>query len=154
MTVAGASDNGNLFDLQRFVDAQRSSYLRACKELRAGQKTSHWIWYVFPQLKGLGFSSTAQMYAIGSLAEARAYLAHPLLGPRLEEATRLMLALRGRELEDILGHPDDLKFRSCMTLFAAAAGPGSNYETALDTLCGGIRDEKTLALIERGESPG
>lgn len=151
--MAEGFDNTDPFDLKRFVDAQRSSYSRAREELRAGRKRSHWMWYVFPQMKGLGFSATAQTYGITSLAEARAYLAHPVLGPRLDEVTRLMLELSGRELREILGSPDDLKFRSCMTLFAAAAGKGSVYESALGELCGGVKDPRTLALIEGGEHP-
>jgi uncharacterized protein (DUF1810 family) len=154
MIMADAAGNTDPLDLQRFVDAQRGSYAGAREELRSGRKRSHWMWFIFPQLKGLGSSATAQMYAIRSLAEARAYLAHPLLGPRLEEVTRLMLAARRHSLHDILGSPDDMKFRSSMTLFAAAAGVGSIYETALNELCGGARDPRTLALLESRGDPG
>lgn len=144
---AGSDDP---FSLQRFVTAQAGAYQRACDELRAGRKRSHWIWYVFPQMKGLGFSQTSHVYGIGSIAEARAYLAHPVLGPRLTEVTGLMLAIRGCSLRDILGSPDDMKFRSSMTLFSCAAGPDSVFEKALEELCNSEPDEKTLALLKEG----
>ena len=108
------------FNLGRYVEAQEPVIARVRAELTAGSKRSHWMWFVFPQLAGLGSSATAQRYAIGSLAEARAYLAHPLLGARLQECTGLV-AVSGRSIADIFGYPDDLKFRSCMTLFAYAA---------------------------------
>jgi uncharacterized protein (DUF1810 family) len=146
MMAQGASGN-DPFGLERFVTAQAGAYQRACDELRKGRKQSHWMWYMFPQMKGLGLSSTAHHYGIGSLAEARAYLAHPILGPRLAEVTGLMLEMRGRSLHDILGSPDDMKFRSSMTLFAGAAGPGSVFAEALEALCGGQPDKKTLALL-------
>jgi uncharacterized protein (DUF1810 family) len=137
------------FALERFVEAQDAAgaYQRACAELRAGRKQSHWIWYVFPQMKGLGTSHAANFYGIGSRAEARAYLAHAVLGPRLNEATACMLALSGCSLHEILGSPDDLKFRSSMTLFASVAGPGSLFGEALDKFCGGEPDPRTLALL-------
>src|SRR5437764_10712569 len=105
------------FNLQRFVDAQAGIYAQALGELRAGCKQSHWMWFIFPQIAGLGFSPTAQHYAIGSLAEAGAYLAHPQLGPRLRETTAAVMAVAGRTAHQIFGSPDDLKFRSSMTLF-------------------------------------
>lgn len=142
----GASGN-DPFGLERFVTAQAGAYQRACDELRRGRKQSHWMWYVFPQMKGLGLSPTSHHYGIGSIAEARAYLAHPILGPRLAEVTGLMLEIRGHSLHDILGSPDDMKFRSSMTLFARAAGSGSVLAEALDALCGGRPDERTLALL-------
>lgn len=108
------------FDLARFVEAQRQSYAQALAELRAGAKRSHWIWYVFPQLRGLGHSERAKRYAIGDLREARAYLAHPLLGPRLLECAHALLAHRERSARQIMGAPDDLKLHSSMTLFQAA----------------------------------
>lgn len=146
--MAGPQGSDDPFDLERFVQAQAGDWARVSEELSAGRKRSHWIWYIFPQMKGLGFSSMAQHYGIGSLAEARAYLAHPVLGPRLEEATRLVLAHRGRHsLNGMLGSPDDLKFRSSMTLFARAAGPGSVYGQALEVFCDGDEDERTLALL-------
>jgi uncharacterized protein (DUF1810 family) len=108
------------YDMQRFVDAQRGVYAQAETELRAGRKESHWMWYIFPQIQGLGQSSMAQKYAISSLEEAKAYLDHPILGPRLRECTRLVTALESRSIEEVFGYPDNLKFHSSMTLFARA----------------------------------
>lgn len=144
-----SADNNDGYDLRRFVVAQANTYQRACEELRQGRKRSHWIWFIFPQMKGLGVSVTSQVYGIDSLAEARAYLTHPVLGPRLIEATRLMLSLRG-SLHDILGSPDDMKFRSSMTLFASAASAGSVFDEALTAFCGSEPDSETLALISEG----
>jgi uncharacterized protein (DUF1810 family) len=136
------------FDLQRFVDAQAHIYDIALDEIAVGRKRSHWMWFVFPQLGGLGRSSTAQIYGIGSLAEARAYLAHPLLGPRLRECVEAALEHSGRKLVDIFGSPDDLKFRSSMTLFERAAGPGDPlFQAAIDHLCDGRPDPATLELL-------
>ena len=136
------------FDLRRFVEAQARVYDIAFDEIANGRKRSHWMWFVFPQLRGLGRSSTAQIYGIGSLAEARAYLAHPLLGPRLRECVEATLEHSGRPLIDIFGSPDDLKFRSSMTLFARAAGPGESlFQAAIDHLCGGRPDATTLELL-------
>ena len=140
------------FDLQRFVDAQAPVFDTACAELRAGRKASHWMWFVFPQLRGLGHSAMAERYGIASLAEARAYLDHPLLGPRLQACTRLVLQVQGRGLHDIFGSPDDLKFGSCMTLFAQAAAKGSVFAQALRDCCDGHADAATLRLL--AESPG
>jgi uncharacterized protein (DUF1810 family) len=110
------------YDLARYVLAQQPVYARVCGELAAARKHSHWMWFIFPQLQGLGASPTAAHYAIGSLAEARAYLAHPLLGARLRECTQLVNRIQGRTAQAIFGYPDELKFRSCMTLFAHASG--------------------------------
>ncbi len=110
------------YDLARYVLAQQPVYARVCEELAAGRKQSHWMWFIFPQLQGLGSSPAAARYAIGSLAEARAYLAHPLLGARLRECTQLVNRVQGRTAQAIFGYPDELKFRSCMTLFAYACG--------------------------------
>ena len=137
----------NPTDLGRFVDAQATTFDSACRELRSGRKTGHWIWYIFPQLKGIGVSSTSEFYGISSLAEAKAYLAHPALGPRLLEATQIILAVQDRSLRDILGTPDDLKFRSCMTLFEHAAEGESIFGLALARCCGGQRDLTTLTLL-------
>jgi uncharacterized protein (DUF1810 family) len=134
-------------DLGRFIDAQATAFGSACRELRSGRKTGHWIWYVFPQLKGLGVSSTSEFYGISSLAEVKAFLAHPVLGPRLVEATQIILAVQDRSLRDILGTPDDLKFRSCMTLFEHAAEGENIFSKALARYCGGKRDLKTLTLL-------
>jgi uncharacterized protein (DUF1810 family) len=120
------------YDLARYVLAQEPVYARVCAELAAGRKASHWMWFIFPQLKGLGSSPAARHYAIASLAEARAYLAHPLLGERLRECTRLVNRVQGRTAQAIFGYPDYLKFRSCMTLFAYAAGERAHPELACD----------------------
>jgi uncharacterized protein (DUF1810 family) len=136
------------FDLERFVTAQNPVFDTALGELRAGRKRSHWMWFVFPQLRGLGRSSMAQYYGIGSLAEARAYLAHRVLGPRLDLCTRTVLDIEGKSLHAIFGSPDDMKFRSCATLFAIAAGEGDNpFRRALDRWCDGRLDEQTLTLL-------
>ncbi len=135
------------YDLQRFESAQEPVYDQVCAELRAGRKTSHWMWYVFPQVAGLGFSSMSQRYAIGSRKEAQAYLAHPILGPRLLECTALVNAVEGRGLHQIFGSPDDLKFRSCMTLFAACASDPAPFEEALQKYCDGQGDTRTLSLL-------
>ncbi len=134
-------------DLRRFVDAQERVIDQVTAELRAGRKRSHWMWFVFPQIAGLGFSAMAERYAIHSRAEAIAYLAHPVLGPRLVECTSLVNAVDGPSLNAILGSPDDLKFRSSMTLFAAVATDPSPFEAALKKYCGGERDARTLALL-------
>lgn len=137
------------FDLQRFVDAQDrdDTYATAVDELRTGRKASHWMWFVFPQLRGLGHSAMAQRYGLASLAEARAYLGHPVLGPRLRACTRLMLAIEGRDATAVLGTPDDLKFRSCMTLFDRAAPDEALFAQALQRYFEGAPDPRTLALL-------
>lgn len=138
----------SLHNLSRFVDAQARVYETALAELRAGQKRSHWMWFVFPQLAGLGMSSTAQFYGIAGLDEARAYLAHPLLGDRLRACTEAMLAVENRTLHAIFGSPDDLKFRSSMTLFDRAAPEGDRlFRNALDRYCAGEPDRRTLDLL-------
>ena len=136
-------------DLSRFVDAQSGVYERALQELRDGRKRSHWIWFVFPQLRGLGRSDMSRRYGIAGIDEARAYLRHPALGPRLAECTQVMLAHAGTPLGAILGFPDDLKFRSCMTLFDAAGGPKALFECALQAFGGGEPDAATLRLLGR-----
>jgi uncharacterized protein (DUF1810 family) len=139
------------FDLERFVTAQAPVFETVLAELRAGRKRSHWMWFVFPQLGGLGQSATARFYGIVSIEEARAYLAHPLLGPRLDLCTRTVLGSEGPSLHAIFGSPDDMKFRSCMTLFSLAAGdPANPFRQALDRWCGGRPDERTLALVDAG----
>lgn len=137
------------YDLQRFVDAQDRVYARAVAELRAGRKTSHWMWFVFPQVAGLGSSPMAQQYAINSLDEARAYLAHPVLGGRLRECTQLLIDVKGRDLRDILGYPDDLKFRSSMTLFAALDDAPPIFNAALQQYFAGQPDARTLEVLAR-----
>ncbi|OHV84570.1 DUF1810 domain-containing protein [Rhizobium sp. LCM 4573] len=140
--------SGNELDLERFVEAQGPIYEQALRELRGGRKRSHWMWFVFPQLEGLGFSAMSQKYAIGSKTEARAYLSHPVLGPRLNECVEAMLAHKDRSAHEILGSPDDMKFRSSMTLFAAVSEKGSPFERALEQFYAGERDERTIALLE------
>ena len=135
------------YDLDRFVAAQEGIFEQVCAELEAGSKRGHWMWFIFPQMKGLGMSLTAQQFGISSLDEARAYLAHPLLGPRLQTATQLALGHAQTPLREIFGTPDDLKFRSSMTLFASAAGPDSVFQDAVDRMCGGEPDPLTLRLI-------
>jgi len=134
-------------DLQRFIDAQWSLYDRVLGELRGGQKRTHWMWFVFPQIEGLGHSAMAQKYAIASRAEAAAYLGHPLLGGRLEECTALVNAIDGKSVHDIFGSPDDLKFCSSMTLFAKVAKGHSLFDAAIEKYFGGRFDDATLARI-------
>lgn len=139
------------FKLQRFVDAQASSYRDALAEITAGAKRSHWMWFVFPQLRGLGRSSTAQHYGLVSLDEAKAYLAHPVLGQHLQEITLAALDAPATSLNALFGSPDDLKFKSSMTLFEKAADyPDSIYAQALDRWCQGERDQRTLDLLAAG----
>ncbi len=141
------------FDLNRFVTAQAPVFDTVLEELQAGRKRTHWMWFIFPQLRGLGQSATARFYGIGTLDEARAYYAHSLLGPRLARSTRTALESNARSLHDIFGSPDDVKFRSSMTLFEAAvpeAGPV--FAQALDRWCPGERDPRTLQLIASGEA--
>jgi uncharacterized protein (DUF1810 family) len=136
------------FDLERFVTAQAPVFDQVLAELQAGRKRSHWMWFVFPQLRGLGSSSMATFYGIGSLAEAQAYLAHPVLGQRLRRCTEAVLAIEDRSLHDIFGAPDDLKFRSSMTLFALAEdSERSPFREALERRCEGKMDERTRALL-------
>ncbi|GGB95132.1 hypothetical protein GCM10011494_11990 [Novosphingobium endophyticum] len=133
--------------LERFLDAQRRIYPQALAELRAGDKRSHWMWFIFPQIAGLGRSETARFYAIADLAEAREYLAHPVLGPRLEECTGAMLEWAGkRSAPAILGEVDALKFRSSMTLFEAAGG-SERFARGIEAFCGNHRDARTLERI-------
>lgn len=148
MTATAQPGTGDPYNLQRFLTAHEGDFARACAELKAGRKETHWIWFIFPQMKGLGSSKTSEFYGITSRDEARAYLAHPLLGPRLEEATRLVLAHAGQPLIAIFGTPDDKKFCSSMTLFAEAAGPGSIYADVMDSCCHGRPCDRTLALLK------
>jgi uncharacterized protein (DUF1810 family) len=138
----------DIFDLKRFLEPQARDFDRACEELRAGRKRTHWIWYVFPQLRGLAKSARAYNYGITSLDEARAYLSHPILGPRLKQSTELVLTLEGRSLSEIFSPPDDVKFCSSMTLFAKAADAETLFERALSAMCGGNHDPLTLVLLQ------
>jgi len=144
-----AGTNPDPYNVQRFVDAQSEEYDDVCAELHAGKKRSHWIWYIFPQMKDLGMSSMSQRFGISSLEEARAYLEHGVLGPRLRECTRLVNVVEGRSLREIFGSPDDLKFRSCMTLFAHASDENRVFLDALQKYCGGEFDPATLGLLEK-----
>jgi uncharacterized protein (DUF1810 family) len=134
-------------DLERFVAAQRDVHAGALAELRAGSKRGHWMWFVFPQIAGLGRTDTAQRYAIADLAEARAYLAHPVLGPRLVECAQALLSVEGRTANQILGTPDDLKLRSSMTLFEHAAEDATVFRAVLDRYYGGEDDPLTVQRL-------
>ena len=134
-------------DLQRFLDAQESSYAVALAEIRTGQKRSHWMWYIFPQCAGLGFSPSSRHFAIASLAQARAYLDHPVLGSRLRECVNALLRIEGRSAREIFGTPDDMKLRSSVTLFAQASEPQSAFAAVLDRFYDGRPDPRTLELI-------
>jgi uncharacterized protein (DUF1810 family) len=143
--VAASND---AYNLQRFVIAQDHVYGQVLTELRAGRKQSHWIWFIFPQLKGLGSSAMANEYGIGSREEAEAYLKHAILGPRLRECTQLINAIEGRPLKLILGYPDDLKFRSSMTLFALVAADDDLFQSALQKYCEGEMDHWTVQRLK------
>jgi uncharacterized protein (DUF1810 family) len=134
-------------DLSRFIEAQAATYDTALAELKRGQKTSHWMWFVFPQIAGLGHSPTARFYAIASLDEARAYLAHPVLGPRLVEAVEAILALPGHDANAVFGLPDDVKLRSSLTLFRAADPDEPSFGQALDKYFSGEPDPLTLERL-------
>ncbi|MGE5301470.1 MAG: DUF1810 domain-containing protein [Acidobacteriota bacterium] len=136
-------------DLNRFLSAQEGVYERALAELKGGRKLTHWMWYVFPQIDGLGYSPMAKRYSIKSVEEARQYLSHPVLGKRLLECTDAVVALKGGSVSEIFGYPDDLKFKSSMTLFERIAGSGSVFSSALDRYCNGERDAATLRLLEK-----
>jgi uncharacterized protein (DUF1810 family) len=133
--------------LKRFVDAQEPVYQEVLEELRAGKKRSHWIWFIFPQIAGLGNSPTAQRYAIASIDEALAYLGHPILGARLRECTAIVNQIEGRTVSEIFGWPDDMKFRSCMTLFAQATTDNQVFRDALEKYFSGEADQQTLRRI-------
>ena len=135
------------YDLDRFVTEQNRDYETVLGELRRGRKSSHWIWFIFPQIAGLGYSAMSRHFAIGSLDEARAYLAHPVLGPRLRECARLVLAVEGRSAEEILGYIDAMKLRSSMTLFHRAAPDELQFGLVLDRYYDGAEDEATLARL-------
>jgi uncharacterized protein (DUF1810 family) len=137
------------FQLQRFVDAQRPVYAIVLNELRAGRKRSHWMWFIFPQVSGLGHSATSQTFAVSSLSEAAAYLAHPTLGPRLRECAALVAGIDGHSIDEIFGYPDDLKFHSSMTLFARAAPGEPIFATCLQKYFAGQPDPRTLGLLSR-----
>jgi uncharacterized protein (DUF1810 family) len=135
------------YGLGRFIDAQNLTYEKVCAELRAGRKQGHWMWFIFPQLKGLGHSQMANKFAISSRQEAEAYLKQQVLGPRLRECTRLVTLIEGRSITQILGYPDDLKFRSCMTLFASTAPENEIFKEAIQKYFSGEPDHQTIAML-------
>lgn len=141
------SERPDPYDLHRFVRAQQHDFERALSEIRAGRKRSHWMWYIFPQIDGLGSSTMAKLYAIKSIAEAEAYLRHPVLGPRLIECAEAALAVEGKSAYDVFGSPDDMKLRSSATLFAHVSPPGSVFERILGKYFHGKADDKTLGLL-------
>src|SRR5438445_5795395 len=138
-------DMNDQYDLQRFVDAQQPVFENVCAELRAGHKRSHWMWFVFPQIKGLGHSALAHKFAISSLEEAKTYLEHPVLGSRLRECSRLVAAVNGRSIDEIFGYPDDMKFHSSMTLFAQTTADNQVFNDCLRKYFGGEPDPATLS---------
>jgi uncharacterized protein (DUF1810 family) len=153
--MINSADSGTVNDpysLERFVRAQEGDYQQALSEIRGGRKRSHWMWYIFPQIDGLGFSSTAKRYAIKSVEEAKAYLDHPILGPRLLECAEAVIRIEDRSASEIFGSPDDLKLRSCATLFASVSFPGSVFDRLLGKYYRGARDKRTLQLL--GIDPG
>ena len=146
---SGSGTADDPYDLGRFVQAQAGDYERALSEIRGGRKRSHWMWYIFPQIDGLGFSSMSRHYAIKSRAEAAAYLSHPILGSRLREIAEAALGVAEQSALDVFGSPDDQKLRSCATLFAAVSSEGSVFHHLLDTYFQGKPDERTLQLLDR-----
>ena len=143
----------DIYNLHRFLDAQERIYDTVLNELRAGRKASHWMWFIFPQIAGLGHSNMAQQFALTSLNEAKAYLQHPILGTRLRACTQLVLDVNGRSAEEIFGYPDCLKFQSCMTLFLTAATDNTIFKNALFKYFDGKPDTLTLDLLSKGISP-
>lgn len=135
-------------NLNRFLDAQEANYADALAEIKRGRKQTHWMWYVFPQIAGLGISETARFYAIKDLDEATAYLAHPVLGKRLIDITEALLAIQGKSANQILGSPDDIKLRSSMTLFGSLPNANPVFQAVLDAFYKGEKDQKTLQIIE------
>jgi len=148
MTPTSPSDTNDPYDLQRFVDAQAGCYADVVAELRAGAKTTHWMWFVFPQLRGLGSSAMSERFGIRSKAEAIAYLEHPILGERLRECVELVLAVDRRTASQIFGTPDDLKLHSSMTLFACAAPGERLFVETIERYYGGVMDGRTLERLE------
>ena len=144
--------NGDPYDLERFVEAQRGVFEQACAELLRGRKTGHWIWFIFPQIAGLGFSAMSQMYSIESLDEARAYLRHPVLGPRLREICGIVNGIEGKAAHEIFGSPDDMKLRSSMTLFARATQDNAIFIDVLRKYFSGVEDERTVELLGHASS--
>jgi len=148
INAGDTSDHDDQFALSRFTSVQKDIYGQVRSELRNGRKRTHWLWYIFPQMDGLGASATTKRYAIKSREEARQYLKHPVLGSRLRECAEAVLAVEGRSVAGIFGHPDDQKLQSSMTLFASVADPGSVFARVLDKYFHGEQDIRTLALLE------
>jgi uncharacterized protein (DUF1810 family) len=149
--MATASDTRNTndpFELSRFLKAQDGDYEHIVSEIKGGQKRTHWIWYIFPQLDGLAFSSMSKRYSIKSIEEAKEYLGHPVLGSRLLECAQAVIDVEGRSIAEIFGSPDDLKLRSCATLFASVLPSGSVFDRILEKYYRGVRDDKTLKLLK------
>ena len=146
-TTTNAADTLDPFGLNRFTKAQESDYLKALSEIRNGKKRSHWMWYIFPQFDGLGSSAISRYYSIKSLAEANAYLSHPVLGRRLKECVKALMNIENRSAHDIFGSPDDMKLKSCATLFAFISPAGSVFEQLLDRYYEGDRDTRTIQLL-------
>jgi uncharacterized protein (DUF1810 family) len=145
MSRSAAGDDPH--SLNRFVEAQQGVYEGALAEVTSGKKRSHWMWFIFPQFLGLGFSSTSKHYAIKTIDEAKAYLAHPVLGPRLLECTKVVVEFEGRTATQIFGSPDDMKLRSCATLFACVSPPGSVFHRVIEKYYGGAFDDQTVRLV-------
>ena len=147
--MGNGTETDDPFDLNRFVKAQEEVYPRALAELKLGRKRSHWMWFIFPQIDGLGYSSTAKFYAIKSKDEAKTYLDHPLLGKRLMECAEALLKIEGKSATEIFGYPDDLKLRSSMTLFASVSPADSAFSRVLTQYFGGELDQRTLELLQQ-----
>lgn len=147
MAASKQPDNSDPYDLGRFLAAQQDTYVDALAEIRAGQKRTHWMWFVFPQIRGLGSSENARLYAITGPDEARAYLAHPVLGPRLVEITGALLGVEGKSAREIFGSPDDMKLRSSATLFSSVSPPGSVFEQVLAKFFNGVPDPETVRKL-------
>ena len=140
--------NNDVYDLDRFISAQEGIYESVLAELQNGEKRSHWMWFIFPQIDGLGFSATTKYYSIKNKEEARHYLNHPVLGPRLLQCTELLLAIEGKSVREIFDFPDDKKLKSSMTLFATVSDPDSVFAHVLEKYFGGERDERTTSLLD------
>jgi uncharacterized protein (DUF1810 family) len=145
------SGAGDPYDLERFLQAQEEDYEQALSEITRGRKGSHWMWYIFPQFEGLGFSPTSKRYSLRSVEEAEAYLAHPVLGPRLVECAEAVLRVEGVSAVEIFGSPDDMKLRSCATLFAGVSSEGSVFHRLIDRYFRGQRDDRTLCLTRKAQ---
>lgn len=140
--------SNNSQSLQQFLDAQQNTYQQALTEIKNGRKRSHWMWFIFPQIAGLGFSETSKLYAIKNLEEAKLYLDHDVLGPRLIEISKALLGIEGKTANQIFGNPDDMKLKSSMTLFSSPANANPVFEEVLTKYFNGVRDQKTLQIIQ------